>query len=172
MSANYEVIYQSFGAIQNSDFRCLVYDSYIWSNSILLSYKKGKLNYKISNAVLILLLWVKVVFVKKCWHHKKYKRVIVLKGLFSETTYLFLLMYQIFFKINCWTHAIDNGNRKWIKFEHLGKASLHCKIGHFFHFSRNLRACELFFVIISLFSWKSFSFQKYNFFLVFACLSG
>ena len=29
VSANYEVIYQSFGAIQNSDFRCLVYDSYI-----------------------------------------------------------------------------------------------------------------------------------------------
>ena len=47
LSANYDVInifpiYSGYAAIQNEDCRCLVYDSYIWSNSTLLSYKKWR----------------------------------------------------------------------------------------------------------------------------------
>ena len=47
-----------FSTILNPDFRCMVYGSYIFTNSNFLSYKQ---NLKISNTALILLLWVKVL---------------------------------------------------------------------------------------------------------------
>ena len=66
--------------------------TYIFIKSILLSYKNWKLNYKIFNKALILLLWVKVIFFDKENSNflpknadiSKVKRVLVLKGMFSE----------------------------------------------------------------------------------------
>ena len=63
MSANCNVIvifpiYGQFGAIRKPDSRPIVCKTYIFINNNLLSYK----NWKISNTVLTLLLWVKVLF--------------------------------------------------------------------------------------------------------------
>ena len=49
-----------------------------------------------SNTALIILLWVKVLFfAKKCWFLAKKKSWRALKGVFSETTYVCVLSYEI-----------------------------------------------------------------------------
>ena len=67
MSENYDVIvifliYDQFGAIRKPDSGRIVYKTYIFINSNLLSYKNWKQNWKISNTALTILLWVKVLF--------------------------------------------------------------------------------------------------------------
>ena len=60
------LIYGQFVAIQKPDSKCMVYKTYIFINSNLLSYKTWKQNYKISNIALILLLSkLKVLFLPK-----------------------------------------------------------------------------------------------------------
>ena len=58
-------IYGQFGAIWKSGSGRKVYKNYIFINSNLLSYKNWKQNYRISNAALILILWVNVLFFTK-----------------------------------------------------------------------------------------------------------
>ena len=48
-----------------------------------------------SNTALILLLWVKVLFLQKDAEISKIGRVLVLNVIFSETKYMCLLTYQI-----------------------------------------------------------------------------
>ena len=88
-------IYGKFGAIRKVDSRHIVCKTYIFINSNLLSYKNWKQNYNISNTTLTLLPWVKVLFLPKKAEFlpenadiSKIKRVLVLKGTFSETGYV------------------------------------------------------------------------------------
>ena len=83
-------------------FRTRIYESYIFINNNLLSYKNWKQNLKISNTALTPLLWVKVLFLlknadflQKNADISKIKRVLVLKGIFSETKFVCVLTYQI-----------------------------------------------------------------------------
>ena len=95
-------IYHQFGAIWKLDSRGMVFKTYISINNILLSYKNWKQNLKISNTTLMLLLWKKVIFLpksanflqKKNAEISKTKEVLVLKGIFSETTFKCVLSYQ------------------------------------------------------------------------------
>ena len=96
------LIYVQFRAIRKLDSESIVFKTYIFINSNFLSYKIWKQNYKISNTVLTLLLWVKVIFFPKnaVFFTKnadlsKIKRALVLKGIFSETTYVCVLTDQI-----------------------------------------------------------------------------
>ena len=95
-------IYVQFGAIWKSDSGRIASKTYIFVSGNLLSYKNWKQNYKIFNTTLTLLLWVKVLFLPKNAEFlqknadiSKVKRALVLKGIFSETTYVCVLMYQI-----------------------------------------------------------------------------
>ena len=70
MSANCDLlvifpIYGQFGATWKPDSGREVCKTYIFINSNLLSYKNWQQNLKISNTALILLLWVKVLFLTK-----------------------------------------------------------------------------------------------------------
>ena len=70
MSRNYDVIvifpiYDQFGVFWKRESRRMVCKTYIFINSILLSYKSWKQNYKISNTALILLHWVNVLYSSK-----------------------------------------------------------------------------------------------------------
>ena len=63
MSANCDVIvifpiYGQSGAIWKPDYGRIVYETYIFIKSNLLSYENWKQNLKISNTALTLLLWV------------------------------------------------------------------------------------------------------------------
>ena len=96
MSANWDAIAifpidGQFGAIWKLDFRCMVCKTYIFIN--FLSYKNRKQISKILNTDLILLLWVKVLFLSKNAGYlqktsgiSKTMWVLVQKGIFSETT--------------------------------------------------------------------------------------
>ena len=95
-------IYVQFGTIWMPDSGHRVCKTYIFINNNFLSYKNWKQNYNISNTALTLMLWVKVLF----WPKKpdflqenadiiKTKRAFVLKRIFSETTYEFVLSCQI-----------------------------------------------------------------------------
>ena len=95
-------IYAQFGAIRKSDSGRTACKTYTFDSGNLLSYKNWKQNYKIFNTTLTLLLWVKVLFfpknaefLQKNADISKVKRALVLKGIFSETTYVCVLMYQI-----------------------------------------------------------------------------
>ena len=82
MTANCDVIvissiYGHSGAIWKPDSGRIVCKTYILIKSNLLSYKNWKQNLKISNTVLTLLLWVKLLLLsknyflqKKCWHQQ------------------------------------------------------------------------------------------------------
>ena len=85
-------IYGQFGAIWKPDSGCIVCKTYIFIESNLLFYKNWKQNWKISNTALTLLLWVNVL---KNADIRNIKRNLVLKGIFSETTYVCVLTYQI-----------------------------------------------------------------------------
>ena len=90
-------IYGQFGAIRKPDSErmfCKIYIS-------ILQKLKTELK-KVSNTALLLLLWVKVLFLIKKYHFlqknadiSKTKKVSVLKGIFSETAYVCVLAYQI-----------------------------------------------------------------------------
>ena len=76
----------------------IISKTYIFINSNLLSSKNWKQNWKISNTILILLLWVKVLFCRKmltfCKKNadiSKIKGVLVLKLLCSERNYVCVL---------------------------------------------------------------------------------
>ena len=100
MLANCDVIvifptYGQFEAIRKPTSESMVYKTYIFIDSNLLSYKNWKQNQNISNTTLILLLWVKVLFLQKNTDFLKYwkntdiskiKGVLLLKIIFSETT--------------------------------------------------------------------------------------
>ena len=80
----------------------MAYKTYIFANNNFLSWENWKQNWKLSNTALILLLWVKVLFLPKIAEFlqkiagiSKIKGVLVLKGIFSETTYVCVLKYQI-----------------------------------------------------------------------------
>ena len=106
MSENCDVIvifpiYGQFGAIRKPNSGRVVCKTYIFINSNLLSYKNGK-QLKNCNIALTLLLWVKVLFWSKNGDFlqentgiSKIKRVLVLKGMFSETKYMCVLTCQI-----------------------------------------------------------------------------
>ena len=70
VSANYDVIIifpiDGWFGFWNQDYGSIFYNFYIFINDNLLSYKKCKQNWKISISALILLLWVKSSFAKKC----------------------------------------------------------------------------------------------------------
>ena len=95
MSTNCDVIvifpiYDQFGAMQKPDSEWMISNTYIFINSTLLSYKNWKQNWKISNTALIILIWVKVLFLiknadflKRNTDISKIKEVVVLKGIFS-----------------------------------------------------------------------------------------
>ena len=94
-------IYGKFGAIRKPDSGHMVCKTYIFINSSLLCYKNWKQNQKISNTALILLFWVKALFLTNADFLKKEKKnadnikeVLVLKGIFSETTYVRVLPYK------------------------------------------------------------------------------
>ena len=92
-------IYGKFGAIRKPDSGHMVCKTYIFINSFLLCYKNWKQNQKISNTALILLFWVKALFLTNADFLKKknadnIKEVLVLKGIFSETTYVRVLPYK------------------------------------------------------------------------------
>ena len=83
-------IYSRSGAIRKPDSGRIVCKTYIFINSNFLSYKDWKQNQKISNTALTLLLSVKVLFWTKSAiirnaYISKFKRALVLKGIFSET---------------------------------------------------------------------------------------
>ena len=98
MSANCTVIvifpiYDQFGAIRKADSRLMFCQTYTFINSNLSSYKNCKKNQKLSNTDLILLFWVKVLFLTKNTNIfqnnagiSKMKEVLVLKGKFSKAT--------------------------------------------------------------------------------------
>ena len=98
MSTNCDVItffaiYGQFGAIRKPDCGRMICKTY---NSYQNCYQK------ISNTALILLLWVKVLLLlknvdllQKTVDIMKIKGVLPQKGIFSETTYLFVLLHQI-----------------------------------------------------------------------------
>ena len=90
MSANCDVslIYVQFGAIWKLESTHMVCNTYIFIKNNLLSYKNRKQNYKISNTALLLLLWIKLSFLPKNAGMRKIKGVPLLKGIFSETTYV------------------------------------------------------------------------------------
>ena len=84
--------------------RCILYDSYIFINSNGLSYKKWKQNKKFSNMAFMQQLSVNLLyyfrekllmFCKKNAGISKIKGFLELKGIFSETKYLCIPMYQI-----------------------------------------------------------------------------
>ena len=101
MSANYDVIDifpidDSFRAIRKTDSGRMVYNSNIFIKTSIISYKN------IANTTLILLLWVKLLFLpknadflQKNGDNSRFKGVLVLKVTFSKTTYLCVLKYQI-----------------------------------------------------------------------------
>ena len=77
-------IYSQFGTIRKPDSGCIVCKTYIFINSYLLSYK----NWKQNN-------WF---FCKKIYADiSKIKGALVLKGIFSETTYVctYVLNFQV-----------------------------------------------------------------------------
>ena len=87
-------IYSQSEAIWKLDSGRIVCKTYIFINSNLLSYKNWKQDWKISNTAPTLLLWVKVLFwpknadfLQKYANISKIKGALVLKGIFSETTY-------------------------------------------------------------------------------------
>ena len=98
MSTNCDVItffaiYGQFAAIRKPDSGRMICKTY---NSYQNCYQK------ISNTALILLLWVKVLLLlknvdllQKTVDIMKIKGVLLQKGIFSETTYLFVLLHQI-----------------------------------------------------------------------------
>ena len=95
-------IYGQFAAIQKPYLRSTPWKSYIFINNNTLTYKTWKQNWKISKTALILLLWVKVLFLQKKKlillqkkADSKIKEVLVLKDIFCKTTYVFLLTYQL-----------------------------------------------------------------------------
>ena len=61
----YFLIYSQFRVIQKPVSGSIVFKAYISINVNLLSYKKWKQEWKISNTGLILLPWVKVLFLPK-----------------------------------------------------------------------------------------------------------
>ena len=107
MSANCDVIvifpiYDQFGAIWKPDSGCTVCKFYIFIYRVLSSFKNWKQNKNISNTALTTSLWVKVLllpknadFLQKDDAISKIKRVLVLKGIFSETAYVRILTHQI-----------------------------------------------------------------------------
>ena len=95
-------IYGQFEAIWKQNSRHMVCKTYILINSNLLSYRNWKENQTIFNTALILLPWVKVPFLtknadflQKNGDISKIKGLVVLKGIFSKTAYVLVLMYQI-----------------------------------------------------------------------------
>ena len=95
-------IYFHFTVFRKLDSRRMVYKTSILINSNLLSYKTWKRNQKISNTALMLLLWVKVLFLPKNGDFlpkntdiSKIKRILALKSKLSKTTYVCVLTYQI-----------------------------------------------------------------------------
>ena len=106
MSANCNAIvifsvYGQFGAIRKPDSGRLVYKTYIFSKSSLMSYKNWKQNENTFNTALTLLLWVKVPFLPKnadlLQKNAEISKIktLALKVLFSQTKYLCVLTYQI-----------------------------------------------------------------------------
>ena len=98
MSTNCDVIfifpiYGQFGAIKKQD---------IQSVKVTLSLKLSFYLHQLKLESLTLLLWVKVLFVpknadifSKNADIRKIKRVLLLEGIFSETSYVCVLMYQV-----------------------------------------------------------------------------
>ena len=95
-------IYGEFAATRKPDSWRMIYKTYIFINNNFLSYKTWKQDQKISNTTVILLLWVKALFspknadfVQKDADISKIEEVLVLKRIFSETTYVCVLTYPI-----------------------------------------------------------------------------
>ena len=103
MSTNCDVIvlfpiYDQFAALRKPDSGCMVSTTYIFINSNLLCYKTWKQNQQISNTILLLLnilfLPKNVDFLQKISDISKIKGILILKSIFSETTYVCVLTYQ------------------------------------------------------------------------------
>ena len=88
-------IYGQFEAIRKPNSRRMVCNSHIFMNINFSSYKNSKQSIKISNTALILLLWIKVIFLPKTLifsernaEISKVKQVLVWKSIFSEAIYV------------------------------------------------------------------------------------
>ena len=87
--------YSQFWGIWKPNSGWMVSNFHILFNSNILSAENWKQNYKISNTALTLLLWVKVlfwpkitvIFCKKNTDTSKVKEALIVKGIFSETSY-------------------------------------------------------------------------------------
>ena len=108
MPANCDVIvlflvYGQFAAIRKQDSGYMIHKIYIFMDKNLLSYKNWKQNQKLSNTVLILLFYIKLLFLSKnadflqknCDISKilmvlNGTKYLVLTGTFSETTCVYL----------------------------------------------------------------------------------
>ena len=96
-------IYGECGATWKLDSGRITCKISIFINSKVLSYKNWKQNWNISNTVLTLLIWAKVLFLPKNAYFlqnkkteiSKINRALIQKGIFSETTYVCVLMFQI-----------------------------------------------------------------------------
>ena len=95
-------IYGQIRAIWKPDSGCIVSKTYIFINRNLSSYKKWKQNGKSSNTVLTLLPWVKVLFwpknpdfLQKYADISEIKAALEVNGIFSETTYKFILTCEV-----------------------------------------------------------------------------
>ena len=98
-------IYGQFRAIQKLDSGRTVCKTYIFFKSNPLFYKNSKQSWDISNTALTLLLLLSLlksaIFWKKNADIGKINKGLVLKCIFSETTFVCVLTYQISsFKLN------------------------------------------------------------------------
>ena len=95
-------VYGQFGANWKSASGRIVCKTPIFINNSLLSCKNWKQNWKILNTAVTILFWVKVQFLhkkadflqNKYTDISKIKTALELKGVFSETTHIFVLTYQ------------------------------------------------------------------------------
>ena len=87
-------IYRQSEAIQKPDFGLMDYKTYkIFINSNPKSYKTWKQNYKISDNALILLLWVKLLFLPKNADISKINEVLVLNRIIQDMLRMYLQLY-------------------------------------------------------------------------------
>ena len=101
-------IYGQIVAIRKPDSGRIVCKTYIFINSNLVPYKSLKYNEKILNTAVTLLLWVKVLVLPKNTDISKIKEALVLKSIFSETTNVCVLTYQV-------SSFYCNSNEFWIE---------------------------------------------------------
>ena len=94
-------IYSQLGVIRKPDSGRIVCKTYIFINSITFYHTKTENKTKKSNTASIWFVWKEGLFSPKIIFHKKNtdisktRKALVLKGIFSETTYMLVFTYHI-----------------------------------------------------------------------------